>query len=71
MKDLNYFPYRNLITNFFKINPSYDINFLHIFNDKNLLIIDDVMSSGVTLYDMFNLTKNWEPKSVKGYVLIK
>ena len=36
-----------------------------------VLIIDDIFTSGTTIVEMFNLLKQYAPKEINGFVLIK
>lgn len=64
-----YKPYVKFIRNFIKLRSAYDL--IDKVTDNNVLLVDDVLSSGTTFQEMYRQLSELEPKSIKGLTLFK
>lgn len=70
IKDIKFVPFRRLIKNFLIVNDQVTEDVLLKINGGNVLLVDDVMTTNITMGEMNNILKQYEPKSVIGYCLI-
>lgn len=64
-----YKPYLKFVKNFIKFRDEGEA--LDKVIDKNVLVIDDILSSGSTMIEMIRQLKEFEPKSLNGLTLFK
>jgi hypothetical protein len=64
-----YKPYAKFIKNFVEIEQSGDI--LEHLIDKKVLILDDILSSGITMQEMIRQIKEFEAKAIYGLTIFK
>lgn len=64
-----YKPYAKFIKNFLELQDAYTC--LEMVMGKNVMVIDDVYSSGSTMVEMMRQLKEFEPASVQGLTIFK
>jgi hypothetical protein len=64
-----YKPYMKFIKNFIEMQDAYEI--LEAVIEKNVLVLDDVLSSGSTMLEMIRQIAEMEPKSIAGLTIFK
>ncbi len=62
---------KSLFSNFLIFNSEVDKKLFESIENGKVLIIDDIYTSGTTIVEMFNLLKQYAPKEINGFVLIK
>lgn len=64
-----YKPYTKFIKNFVELKDAY--NTLDQVMGQNVIVVDDILSSGTTMLEMFRQLKEFEPESVSGLTIFK
>jgi len=68
MKKL-YKPNLKFIKNFIELKDAYEV--LEKVMDKNILVIDDILSSGSTMAEMIRQLKEFDPEKISGLTMFK
>jgi hypothetical protein len=64
-----YKPYLKFIKNFVELKDAYDV--LEEVMGKNVLVVDDILSSGTTMAEMIRQLEEFEPSKIAGLTLFK
>lgn len=64
-----YKPYVKFIKNFVELKDAYNV--LEKVMDKNVMVVDDIFSSGTTMLEMMRQLKEFEPKDISGLTIFK
>jgi len=64
-----YKPYLKFIKNFIELKDAYTV--LEKVLDSNVLVVDDILSTGSTMIEMIRQLKEFEPSNVAGLTLFK
>ena len=64
-----YKPYLKFIKNFVELKDAYDV--LETVMEKNVLVVDDILSSGTTMAEMIRQLEELEPSKIVGLTLFK